>query len=81
MVTCRVCGKNIVLRRIEEREVDYWQPRGMYDQKPMNLYGEKNPNAKIEKVEIYGCMDRHCISSEMTKKEYLEEKENQENGF
>jgi hypothetical protein len=81
MVKCRVCGKKIELKRIEDREVDNWQPQGMYDKKPMNSYGGKDPNAKMEKVKIYGCSDRHCISSEMTEKEYLEEKEKQERGY
>ncbi len=81
MVKCRVCGKKVVLKRIEDREVDDWQPQGMYDPKPMNLYGGRDTNARMEKVKIYGCSDRYCVSLEMAEKEYLEEKENQENGF
>lgn len=81
MVKCRLCGKKVVLRRIEEREVDDWQPRGAYDVRPMNLYGGRDPNAKMEKVKIYGCSDHNCLSLEMTEKEYLEEKENQAMGL
>ena len=49
----------------------------MYDPKPLNLYGGRNPDAKMVQVKIYGCSCHNCISSEMTEEEYLEEKENQ----
>lgn len=81
MVKCRLCGKKVVFRRMAEREVDDWQPRGVYDRKPENLYCGRDPNAKMEKVKMYGCIDRNCLSGEMTEEEYLKEKEYQDIGL
>ena len=80
MVKCRVCGKKVILRRIEEREDEEEEPTGLYYSKPKNLYGGRQSGGKTIQVKIYGCSDRMCISSEMTEKEYLEEKKIQSHG-
>jgi hypothetical protein len=81
MVKCRVCGKKVTPRRIEEREKEGEEPTGMYYAKPKNLYGGRQSGEKIVQVKIYGCSDRKCIALEMTEKEYLDEKESQRLGF
>jgi hypothetical protein len=76
MVKCRLCGKKVILRRIEEREQEEEEePKGMYYEKPMNLYAGRQQDVKMVQVKIYGCSDPMCISLEMT------EKESQSHGF
>jgi len=81
MVKCRLCGKKVVLRRIEEREEEEEEAIGTYLVKPKNLYGGRQSGRKTVQVRIYGCSDPRCISLEMTEKEYLEEQENQKLEF
>jgi len=75
MVKCRLCGKKVVLKRIEEREEEEDKQIGSYYRKPLQS-GEKTM-----KVKIYGCSDPNCLSLDMTEQEYLEEKENQSHGL
>jgi hypothetical protein len=81
MVRCRLCGKKVVLKRIEEREEEEEKPTGSYYKKPQNLYGFRQSGGKATKVKIYGCSDPNCLSSEMTEQEYLEQKEDQSHGL
>jgi hypothetical protein len=81
MVKCRLCGKKVILRRIEEKEENEEEPTGSYYKKPQNPYGRSQSRGKTIQVKIYGCSDPMCIALEMTEKEYLEEKENQSHGL
>ena len=72
MVKCKICGKRVVPRRTEPKQVKH----GLYDPQPMHLYGNPYDGDfdEPERVKIYGCIDPKCYF-EMTEHEYYSEKE------
>jgi hypothetical protein len=78
MVKCP-CGKNIVFKCYEEREVEEEEEStGSYVGTTKGFHGGRNPNAETRKVKIYHCEDNFCMfSSDMTEDEVLELEDNQ----
>lgn len=72
MVKCPICGKRVVFKRSELKQIK----RGMYEATPKHLYGnpDNHESRDLEKGKIYGCIDPHCFF-EMNEEEYYSEKE------